>query len=91
MKIYVSNIKFSLTEDELKNVFTSFGDVISVKIIKDKRTGRSKGFGFVEMDDDNAKKAIETLNGQEVDGRPLKVNEAYERVEETERKDNFNI
>jgi RNA recognition motif-containing protein len=84
MKIYVSNIKFSSTEEELKSVFATFGEVHSVKIIIDRRTRRSKGFGFVEMDDEAAMRAIEELDGQEIGGRPLKVNKAHDREEGSE-------
>ena len=79
-KIYVGNISFNTSEEDLKNVFTSFGDVVSVNIITDRETGRSKGFGFVELSSpDAAKAAIAALNGKEVDGRQLRVNEAQDR------------
>jgi RNA recognition motif-containing protein len=76
-KLYVGNLSFSSTEDELKTLFSQFGDVTSVTIIKDRDTGRSRGFGFVEME--NADTAAEQLNGKEYGGRPLTVNEARER------------
>jgi RNA recognition motif-containing protein len=80
MNIYVGNLNFNLGEDELKGIFEKYGEVTSVKIITDKYTGRSKGFGFVEMaDDDAANQAIEELNGTELSGRNLKVNQARER------------
>jgi RNA recognition motif-containing protein len=80
MNIYIGNLNFNLSEDELKQAFEEYGEVNSVKIISDKYSGRSKGFGFIEMpDDENAKKAIEELNGAEVKGRSLKVNQARER------------
>ncbi|MBL6991283.1 MAG: RNA-binding protein [Bacteriovoracaceae bacterium] len=76
-KIYVGNLPFSLTEDRLNEQFSQFGTVDSVKIIIDRDTNRSKGFGFVEMaTDQEAAEAIEQLNGTECDGRPMKVNEA---------------
>ena len=77
MNIYVGNLNYSLQEEELKEVFAEFGEVASVKIIKDKVTGRSKGFGFIEMENDKeANNAIQELNGVEVKGRNLKVNQA---------------
>lgn len=77
MKLYVGNLSFSTTEDELKDAFSDFGTVDSVHVITDRETGRSKGFGFVEMSDDSeAKNAIAELNGKELGGRDLKVNEA---------------
>jgi RNA recognition motif-containing protein len=77
MNIYVANLNFDMQEGDLKNFFTPYGEVSSAKIIMDKVTERSRGFGFVEMaDDEAAKKAIAELNGSMVDGRPIKVNEA---------------
>jgi RNA recognition motif-containing protein len=76
-KLYVGNLSFSSTEEEIKTLFGQFGDVTSVTIIKDRDTGRSRGFGFVEME--NADAAIAQLNGKEVGGRTLTVNEARER------------
>ncbi len=78
--IYVGNISFKTTEDGLKACFTKFGEVDRVKIVKDRETGRSQGYGFVEMGDDNAGvAAITALNGKELDGRALRVNEALPR------------
>jgi len=80
MNIYVGNLNYNLTEDELKEVFEKFGEVTSAKIISDKYSGRSKGFGFVEMTNDpEAQEAIENLNGTDVGGRSLRVNQARER------------
>ena len=80
MNIFIGSLPFSLEETELKEFFEEFGEVTSAKIITDKFTGRSKGFGFVEMpDDEAAKKAIEELNGAEVSGRSIVVNKAEER------------
>lgn len=76
-KLYVGNLSFSSTEEEIKTLFGQFGDVTTVTIIKDRDTGRSRGFGFVEME--NADAAIAQLNGKEVGGRALTVNEARER------------
>ncbi|MCK5633118.1 RNA-binding protein [bacterium] len=86
MNIYVGNLRYNLTEEALKDVFTEFGEVVSVKIVRDRFSGESKGFGFVEMaSDDDAKKAIADLNGKEVDGRALRVNEARPREERPRR------
>jgi len=82
MNIYVSNLKFTMTDEELKEVFSEFGTVESAKIIIDKRSGRSRGYGFVEMDDENGQRAIDELNDKEVHGRNLRVNVAHERKEE---------
>jgi RNA recognition motif-containing protein len=82
MNIYVGNLSWSMTDDDLSNLFTQYGTVTSAKILKEKNTGRSKGFGFVEMeDDDAAKTAIATLNESEVQGRKLIVNESQPRPE----------
>ena len=75
MNIYVGNISWGLTDEDLENVFAEHGTVTSAKIITDRATGRSRGFGFVEMSD-GAEAAIEALNGTEVDGRELVVNES---------------
>ena len=75
MNIYVGNISWGLTDQDLENVFAEHGTVTSAKIITDRATGRSRGFGFVEMSD-GAEAAIEALNGTEVDGRVLVVNES---------------
>ena len=75
MNIYVGNISWGLTDQDLENVFAEYGTVDSAKIITDRATGRSRGFGFVEMSD-GAEAAIEALNGTEVDGRELAVNES---------------
>ena len=83
MNIYVSNINFRAREEDLQEAFEKYGEVSSVKIIKDKETHRSKGFGFVEMPDDNAaKSAIEGLNGFLLLVRNLRVNEAKPRPEQ---------
>ena len=80
MNIFVGSLPFSLEESELKGFFEEYGEVASVKIISDKFSGRSKGFGFIEMpDEESAKKAIEELNGAEVDGRTIVVNKSEER------------
>lgn len=80
MKIFVSNIKFRVPEKDLQDLFKQYGTVDDCKIIIDKQTGRSKGFAFVEMpDDEEARKAIEQLNGFELEGRKLAVNESQPR------------
>ncbi|HIB25619.1 MAG TPA: RNA-binding protein [Gammaproteobacteria bacterium] len=80
MNIYLGNIAWSMTEDSVEALFAEFGTVSSVKIITDKYSGRSKGFGFVEMDDDAAAQAaIDALNDSEHDGRNLRVNQARPR------------
>ena len=82
MNIYVSNLSFKLQDEDLKQVFAGFGEVSSAKVIRDNQSGRSRGFGFVEMaSDDDARAAIEKLNGTEVDGRTIVVNEARPRTE----------
>ena len=77
--IYVGNINYHATEEDLKNVFSEYGEIASVKIINDRETGRSKGFGFIEMKS-GAEKAIEELDGKEFQGRRLRVNEARPRT-----------
>ena len=81
-KLYVGNLSFNTTDAELKTMFESAGSVASANVIADRMTGRSRGFGFVEMSsDDEAKKAIEMLNGKDIDGRKIVVNEARPRME----------
>ena len=77
-RIYIGNMNFSTTEESIKNLFSKYGDVDSVEIIKDKYTEQSKGFGFVEMSDDDAEKAISLLNGKDFEGRRIRVNFAQE-------------
>ena len=85
MNIYIGNLPYSCTDTDLRNAFEAHGDVASAVIIKDKETGNSKGFGFVEMmSDENSSKAIEMLDGQEFMGRKLRVNQA--RPRETARR-----
>jgi RNA recognition motif-containing protein len=82
MNIYVSNLSFNVTDDDLREFFTPFGEVTSAKVINDRETGRSKGFGFVEMSDDKAAtKAISDLDGGTVEGRAIRVTEARPREE----------
>ena len=75
-KLFVGNLSYKTTDDTLKAAFEQAGAVISANVIMDKMTGKSRGFGFVEMEDADADSAVNTLNGKEVDGRPLTVNEA---------------
>ena len=80
MNIYVGNLPFTLVEEDLREIFEEYGEVSSAKIISDKFSGRSKGFGFVEMEsDDEANNAIKELNNAEVGGRNIKVNESKPR------------
>jgi RNA recognition motif-containing protein len=82
MNIYVGNLSWTMTDSDLSNLFSQFGNVTSAKILKDKMNGRSKGFGFVEMEDDEAAKtAIANLNETEVQGRKLIVNESQPKPE----------
>jgi len=83
MNIFVGNLNYGITEEDLREIFEEYGELSSVKLISDKFTGKSKGFGFVEMADaDEAKKAIEELNGAEVEGRTMVVNESIEKKRE---------
>jgi RNA recognition motif-containing protein len=79
-KIYVGNLNFQTSDEDLAALFAEFGSITSASVITDRETGRSRGFGFVEMEDDSAAmNAIQGLNGREVDGRSLNVNEARPR------------
>ena len=80
--IYVGNLSWSSTDDDLRSAFEAFGEVTSAKVIMDRETGRSRGFGFVEMPNDNeAREAIDGMNQKDLQGRSLRVNEAREREE----------
>ncbi len=82
MNIYVGNLSYNTSEDSLRNAFEGYGEVASVNVIKDRMTGQSRGFAFVEMpSDDQAQSAIDGLNGQELDGRQLRINIARRRDE----------
>ena len=85
MKIYVGNLPWSANDQELSELFGAFGAVESAAVITDRETGRSRGFGFVEMSDSDAQKAIAELNGKDMGGRPLRVNEANERKQRPNR------
>ena len=79
-KLYVGNLAYSSTEDSLRELFSNFGTVVSAKIIVDRDTGNSKGFGFVEIgSDEEASAAIEGTNGQDLEGRQIRVNEAMDK------------
>jgi len=78
-KIYVGNLPFTATEDEVKDLFGQHGTVHSVALINDRETGRPRGFGFIEVDDDALSAMIQNLDGQEMGGRALRVNEAQDK------------
>ncbi|HJM38554.1 MAG TPA: RNA-binding protein [Planctomycetota bacterium] len=86
MRLFAGNLPWSVDDDELRNIFSAYGDVTDSKVIMDRETGRSRGFGFVEMADDGARAAIESLNDTEIDGRNIVVNEAQERKERGPRR-----
>jgi len=83
--IFCGNISWKATEDDLKKTFESYGTVNSSRIITDRDSGRSKGFGFIEMDEEGAEKAIKEMNGKDFMGRPLVVNEARRRENREQR------
>ncbi|OHA19743.1 MAG: RNA-binding protein [Candidatus Taylorbacteria bacterium RIFCSPHIGHO2_01_FULL_45_63] len=85
-KLYVGNLSYSTTSDGLKDIFAGVGAVISANVLLDKMNGRSRGFGFVEMEDADADKAVETLNGKEIEGRKITVNEARPMAERPPRR-----
>jgi RNA recognition motif-containing protein len=87
MNIYVGNLSYGMSEEELREAFGAFGAVSSVKILMDRETGRSRGFGFVEMPNQNeAETAIAQLNGKDVGGRALRINEARPREQQQQRR-----
>lgn len=91
VKLYVGNLPYSTTDEDLREMFAEYGTVESASVITDRDTGRSKGFGFVELEDDaQAKAAIEALNGKDLNGRALVVNEARPREERPRRDFNNN-
>jgi cold-inducible RNA-binding protein len=90
MDIYVGNLAYSTNDDSLKAAFEAHGEVTSARVVTDRMTGRSKGFGFVEMPDRaQAQAAIDALNGKELDGRPLRVNESQPKPREERRGGGF--
>ncbi|MEM1099607.1 MAG: RNA-binding protein [Planctomycetota bacterium] len=80
MKMYVGNLAWKTTTEDLEALFSNYGNVQDAIVLTDRETGRSRGFGFVTMSDEDAGKAIEALDGQDFEGRPLRVNEAQERA-----------
>ncbi len=84
-KIYVGNLPFSTTDDSLRDLFSQHGEVVSASVVTDRESGRSRGFGFVEMDESGAADAISALDQQELDGRTLTVNEAKPREDRPRR------
>jgi RNA recognition motif-containing protein len=90
MKIYVGNLSYSTSEEDIRTAFSQFGTVDSVEVIMDRGTGRSKGFGFVEMSaDTEGQAAIDALNGKDLDGRSLNVNVAKPREERPQRSSRY--
>ncbi len=88
--LYVGNLSYKTTEESIQQLFSKFGEVQSVKFITDRQTGKFRGFGFVEMESEEAENAVKELNGSEFDGRSIKVHEAKERTERTERQPRSN-
>ena len=76
MNLYISNLSYNISDEDLRLLFADYGEITSAKVIMDRETGRSRGFGFVEMDESSAINAISALDGKEVDGRALRVNKA---------------
>lgn len=86
MNIYVGNLPYGTDRDKLRDIFAAYGEVTAARIVTDRETGRSKGFGFVEMtNDEEARRAIEAMNGNEIEGRKAVVNEARPREERPRR------
>ena len=85
MKVYVGNLPWSVTDLDLRDLFTAFGNVDSAQVVMDRDSGRSRGFGFVEMSSENASQAIATLNGHEIESRALRVNEAQSKARSADR------
>jgi RNA recognition motif-containing protein len=79
VKIYVGNLPFSATEESLRSLFSAHGTVEKIQLITDRDTGKPRGFGFVEMSNSDASRAMQALNGQDFEGRALRINEAQER------------
>ena len=86
MKLFVGNLSWNLTENELHDTFSQYGQIDECRIITDRETGRSRGFGFITFENaDSAEEAMSALDGHELDGRPMKVNEAKERERRPQR------
>ncbi len=90
MNIYVGNLPYTTDEDQVRSMFEEFGEVFSVKLIEDRETGRKKGFGFVEMEQNGGKEAIDELNETEINGRSIVVNEARPKNERNNNNRRFN-
>lgn len=89
MNIFISNLNYSIRDHQLQDLFSEFGEIASARVIMDRETGRSRGFGFVEMtSDSDAQNAIDTLNGKEVEGKAINVTEARPREEKPRRNNN---
>jgi RNA recognition motif-containing protein len=89
-KLYIGNLSFDISEEELGEAFSQFGEIVSTAIIKDSVSGRSKGFGFIEFaQEESAKAAVEEMNGKELAGRTLKVDEAREQREQRRPRNNY--
>jgi RNA recognition motif-containing protein len=84
--LYVGNLPFTVSEDELRSLFADYGTVESVRLVMDRETGRPRGFGFVEMADSDAARAIQELNGTDFGGRSLRINEAQKRTQKPSRR-----
>jgi len=90
MNIFIAGLSYSVNDDQLRELFASYGEIASAKIITDRATGRSKGYGFVEIEDQEAaERAINELNGTEQHGRTISVSEAKPRTEDQPRRNNF--
>ncbi len=90
MNIYVGQLPYSVTEDELKTMFSEFGEIVSVNIIKDRFSGNSKGFGFIDMPNNSeADKAIKALNKSTLNGREIKVNQAEQKRQKSKRRPRY--
>ncbi len=85
MNIYVGNLPFQVGDDELRNAFAQYGEVSSARVVMDRETGRSRGFGFVEMNDEDGRNAVSSLDGSELAGRTIRVNEARPREDRPRR------
>jgi len=90
MKIYVGNLSYNMTDEEMEKLFTAFGAVTESKVIMDRESGRSKGFGFIEMtNQEEGEEAIKQLDGKEIDGRNIKVNVAKPKENKPPRRDRY--
>lgn len=91
MNLYISNLSYNISDEDLRQLFADYGEITSAKVIMDRETGRSRGFGFVELSDDElAKKAIEELNQASYDGKVIKITEARPREDRGDRGGRFN-